>query len=71
LRNCDLRALLFPKPARGQAEQTRQAAAISRKLQLLRVDRRIRNVSHMHRYYLTKAGRLADIALIAARNANT
>lgn len=71
LRNRDIRALLFPKPARNQADQKRQAAAISRKLRLLRAHRLIRKVPHTHRYHLTKAGRSAVTALIAARNAST
>jgi hypothetical protein len=71
LRNRDIRALLFPKPARSKAEQKRQAAMVSRKLHLLRAHRLIRKVPHTHRYYLTKAGRIAVTALIAARNANT
>lgn len=71
MRNRDIRALLFPKPARNQAEQKKQAAAISRKLRLLRAHRLIRKVSHTYRYHLTKAGRVAVTALIAARNAST
>lgn len=71
LRNRDVRALLFPKPARSQAERKRRAAAISRKLRLLRAHRLIRKVPCTHRYYLTKAGRLAVTALITARNAST
>ena len=71
LRNRDIRPLLFPKPARNQAEQKRQAAAISRKRRLLRAHRLIRKLPRTHRYLLTKAGRIAVTALIAARNANT
>ena len=71
LRNRDIRALLFPKPTRSQAEQKRQAAAVSRKLRLLRAHRLIRKVPRTHRYHLTKAGRIAITALIAARNAST
>src|SRR3984957_8548492 len=71
LRNRDICALLFPKPARDQAEQKRQAAAISRKLRLLRAHRLIRKVPRTHRYQLTKGGRIAVTALITARNANT
>ena len=71
LRNRDIRAVLFPKPARSQTEQKRQAAVISRKLHLLRAHRLIRKVPHTHRYHLTKAGRIAVTALIAAANANT
>ena len=71
LRNRDIRKLLFPKPARSRAEQKRQAAMVSRKLHLLRAHRLIRKLPHTHRYHLTKAGRTAVTALIAARNANT
>ena len=44
---------------------------ISRKLHLLRAHWLTRKVPHTHRYHLTKAGRIAVTALIAARNANT
>lgn len=71
LRNQDLRRLLFAKPARSKREQKRQAAAVCRKLRLLRAHRLIRKVQHTHRYHLTDAGRLVVTALMAARNANT
>lgn len=71
LRNHDLRPLLFARPGRTKAEQKRQAAAVSRKLRLLRAHRLIRKVTHTHRYHLTDAGRIVITALIAARNANT
>ena len=71
LRNLDIRVLLFPKPARNQAEQKRQAAAIPCKLRLLRAHRLIRKVRHTHRYHLTKAERIAVTTPVAARNACT
>jgi hypothetical protein len=71
LRNQDLRGLLFAKPGRTKAEQKRQAAAVSRKLRLLRAHRLIRKVPHTHRYHLTDAGRTVVTALMAARNATT
>jgi hypothetical protein len=55
----------------SKAEQKRQAAAVSRMLLLLRAHHLIRKVPHTHRYHLTKAGRIAVTALIAARNAKT
>ena len=70
-RNRDIRALLFHRPARHGAELQQQAAAISRKLRLLRAHGLIRKVPHTHRYHLSKAGRIAVTALITARNANT
>ena len=71
LRNRDLRGLLFAKPGRTKAEQKRQAAAVSRKLRLLRAHRLIRKVPRTNRYHLTDAGRIVVSALIVARNANT
>ena len=71
LRNRDLRPRLFSSAPVSKAEQKRQAAAVSRKLLLLRAHHLIRKVPHTHRYHLTKAGRIAVTALIAARNANT
>ena len=71
LRNRDIRALLFPKPARSEAEHKRHAAMVSRKLHLLRAHRLIRKVPCTHRYHLTKAARIAVTALITARHANT
>lgn len=70
-RNRDLRALLFNKASASKSERRREAAAVSRKLLLLRAHHLIRKVPRTHRYHLTKAGRIAVTALIAARNANT
>jgi hypothetical protein len=70
-RNRDLRTLLFNKAPASKSERHRQAAAVSRKLLLLRAHHLIRKVPRTHRYHLTKAGRIAVTALIAARNANT
>ena len=71
LRNRDIRALLFRKASPSKAECQRQAAAVSRKLCLLRAHHLIRKVPHTHRYHLTAAGRPVVTALITARNANT
>ena len=71
LRNRDLRPLLFGTAAVSKEQQRRQAAAVTRKLALLRGHRLIRKVPHTHRYQLTDAGRIAVTALITARNANT
>jgi hypothetical protein len=70
-RNRDLRALLFNQAPASKSERHRQAAAVSRKLLLLRAHHLMRKVPRTHRYHLTKAGRIAVTALIAARNANT
>ena len=70
-RNRDLRSLLFKTAPASKSEQKRQAAAVSRKLLLLWAHHLIRKVPRTHRYHLTKAGRIAVTALMAARNANT
>jgi hypothetical protein len=70
-RNRDLRALLFRKASPSKAERKRQAAAVSRKLCLLRAHHLIRKVPHTHRYHITAAGRVVVTALLTARNANT
>lgn len=69
LRNRDLRQLLFGQPA-SPDQQRRQAAAVTRRLALLRAHGLIRKVPTTHRYHLTVHGRIAVTALIAARNAS-
>ena len=68
-RNRDLRKLLFAEPATA-SDHHRQAAAVTRKLALLRAHRLIRKVPATHRYILTPAGRTVITALISARNAS-
>jgi hypothetical protein len=70
-RNRDLRALLFADHTASPEEHRRHAAAVSRKLALLRAHGLIRKVSGTHRYHLTASGRIVVTALITARNANT
>ncbi len=69
LRNRDLRALLYPATEDAD-EQRRQAAAITRKLRLLRAHGLIAKVPKTHRYLVTDAGRRVITALLSARNAN-
>jgi hypothetical protein len=69
LRNRDLRRLLHPRE--GTAHQERQrAAAITRKLALLRAHGILRKVPGTHRYQVTTNGRRILTALIAARQAD-
>jgi hypothetical protein len=70
LRNRDRRRLLFGAEASSPAERKRQAAAVTRKLRLLRGHGLIDKVPHTHRYLVTGAGRRAVTAVLAARNAN-
>jgi hypothetical protein len=69
LRNRDLRKLLYP--GSDQIKQPRRyAAALTRKLAILRAHGLIRKISGTHRYILTKNGRRIVTALLAARRAD-
>jgi hypothetical protein len=70
LRNRDVRRLLFPTEPRDKAEDRRRAAAVSRKLRLLRAHGLIRKVPKTHRYLVSPNGRKVITALLAARDAN-
>jgi hypothetical protein len=70
LRNRDLRILLFGPDPLCPKTRRRQAAAITRKLRLLRAHGLIRKVSHTHRYLVTPQGRRIITALLSALNAN-
>jgi hypothetical protein len=68
-RNRDLRALLFSTKA-PQQEQKRRAAAITRKIRLLRAHGLVRKVSGTHRYMVSQKGRRIITALMSARQAD-
>ena len=70
-RNRDLRRLLFADDTAPRHDRRRHAAAVSRKLALLRAHRLIRKVPGTHRYHLSAAGRTIVTALITARNTST
>lgn len=70
-RNRDVRKWLFTKPAKDEAEERRQSAAISRKLRLLRAHGLIHKIAKTHRYQLSPHGRDVINALLAARQAST
>lgn len=70
LRNRDLRSLLYPSKPTHKVLQRRQAAAITRRLALLRAHGILRKLSGTHRYQLTSRGRRIVTALLAARNAD-
>jgi hypothetical protein len=70
LRNRDLCRLLYAKEARTVAEQRRRSAAVPRQLRLLRAHGLIHKVPKTHRYQVSRHGRVAITALLAARDAN-
>ncbi len=69
LRNRDLRRLLFGADPSDAAVRRRQAAAVTRKLRLLRGHGLLHKVAKTHRYVVSEAGRRTLTALLAARNA--
>jgi len=71
LRNRDLAARLYDKPAKDAAERRRRSARVSRQLRLLRAHGILRKVPKTHRYQVTEHGRLILTALHAARHAST
>jgi hypothetical protein len=71
LRNRDVVAGLFSKPATVAAEQKRRSAQVGRQLRLLRAHGIVRKVPKTHRYQVTERGRLILTAIHAARHAST
>jgi hypothetical protein len=67
-RNRDLRRLLFADDNAPAAVQRRHAAAVTRKLALLRAHRLVKRLPGTHRYHLTTAGRTIVTTLLTARN---
>jgi hypothetical protein len=61
--------LLF-SPTKDKKRQRRQAAAIARRIALLRAHGLLRKAGTTHRYHLTKRGQRTVTALLAARNAD-
>jgi hypothetical protein len=70
LRNRDLRRLLYGERAVTAADKRRHSAAVTRQLRLLRAHGLIQKVPKTHRYLVSKPGRRAITALLAARNAS-
>ena len=69
LRNRDLRHALYPETSDPKLRH-RQAAAVTRKLTLLRAHGIIRKISRTHRWELSARGRTVVTALLAARHAS-
>ena len=66
IRNRDLQALLYEKPAATGVEQRRRSAAISRKLRMLRAHGVIHKQSRTHCYRVSPAARPMLIAVMTA-----
>jgi hypothetical protein len=71
LRNRDVVAGLYEKPAADAAERRRRAARVTRLLRLLRAHGVLHKVPKSHRYRVSESGRVAITAVLAARNAAT
>lgn len=71
LRNRDLVAMLYDRPASTEAERRRRSGRVTRQIRLLRAHGILRKIPKSHRYQITPDGRKAILALQAARDANT
>ncbi len=67
-RNRDLQKLLYRQSPTDPIEARRRSASTSRKLRLLRAHGLIYKIPKTHRYQLTKAGRVAILAVLAAQH---
>jgi hypothetical protein len=70
LRNRDLVAMLWTKPATTDKERRRRSARVTRQIRMLRGHGILNKVPKTHRYVVSDTGRKAVTALLAARNAN-
>jgi hypothetical protein len=66
LRNRDVQRLCFAQPPATPVEARRRSAWASRKLRMLRDHGLIYKITGTHRYQLTKAGRIATVAILTA-----
>jgi hypothetical protein len=70
LRNRDLVAQLYGKPARTQKEGRRRSARVTRLIRLLRGHGLLHKIPKTHRYHVSAEGRKTMATLLAARNVN-
>jgi hypothetical protein len=70
LRNRDLAAMLYARPARAKHEQRRRSARVTRLIRLLRAHGILQKIPKSHRYQMNVEARDTITALLAARNAN-
>lgn len=66
VRNRDLQALLYDKPAANEREQRKRSAAVSRQLRMLRAHGLIHKVPRQHRYQIPTQARAALLAILTA-----
>jgi len=66
-RNRDLQKRLYSQPAQDSAEARRRSSALSRKLRWLRAHGLIYKIPKTHRYQVSKAGRVAILAVLAVQ----
>jgi hypothetical protein len=70
LRNRDLVALLYPKPATEPQEKRRRSGQATRLIRLLRGHGLLQKIPKAHRYQRSADARKRITAVLAARNAN-
>lgn len=70
LRNRDLVAMLYEKPAADAKERRRRSAWVTRQIRVLRAHGILSKQEKSHRYHLSPDARLPILALLTARDAN-
>lgn len=70
LRNRDLVAMLYERPACDEQERRQRSARVTRQIRLLRAHGILHKQKKSHRYQVSPHGRKAVLALLAARDAN-
>lgn len=70
LRNRDLVAALYDKPATTEQERRRRSGRITRQIRMLRAHGLLHKVPKTHRYVVSETGRKTIAAVLAARSAN-
>jgi len=64
VRNRDLQALLYDKPAESEVEKRRRSAAVSRKIRMLRAHGILHKVPKTHRYQIPADARTMLVAIL-------
>ena len=70
LRNRDLVAVLYPKPAADEKEKRRRSSRVTRLIRLLRAHGLLHKTPKSHRYQASPDARKLITSVLAARNAN-
>jgi hypothetical protein len=66
LRNRDLQAILYSRPAESAQQQRSRSAAVSRQIRMLRAHGILHKVPHTHRYHVSTNARTIIVAILTS-----